>query len=39
VEEGEDSTTCANVGMMESDDEEDSMMPKPQSPKENMTNE
>jgi hypothetical protein len=39
VEEDEDSTTCANVGMMESDDKEESMMLEPQSPKENMTNE
>ncbi len=39
VEEDEDSTTCANVGTMESDDKEESMMPEPQSPKENMTNE
>jgi len=37
--EEEDSTTCANVEMMELDDKEDSTMPKPQSPKENMTNE
>jgi len=37
--EEEDSTTCANVEIMESDDKENNTMPKPQSPKENMTNE
>jgi hypothetical protein len=35
--EKEDSTTCTNVGMMELDDEEKNMIPKPQSPEKNMT--
>jgi hypothetical protein len=37
--EKEDFTTCTNVGMMELDDEKDSMIPEPQSPEENMIDE
>jgi hypothetical protein len=35
--EKEDSTTCTNAGMTKLDGEEENMIPKPQSPKENMT--
>ncbi len=37
--EKEDFTTCTNVGMTELDDEEDNMIPEPQSPEENMIDE
>jgi hypothetical protein len=37
--EKEDSIACAYVGITKSDDEEESMMLEPQSPKEKMTNE